>query len=197
MNRVMNFPERSLEVTSAFRQKWFWMWVLLPIAAYYASWLMMTIPFPIFLVIAQWWALDHNKRKENPKIWLWNIIVLGLTGLFLFGIHSWFSMEDNRKISIFNRTSFWVSFVVYYGLQMINEFIFSKLFVKWRFVYWSIANLIAGLFWIGSLTLVGMLFNHVSMFEYFVWAFIPLAGFISNIITGLGIHLATQSRYGV
>ncbi len=197
MNRVMNFPERSLELTSAFRQKWFWMWVLLPIVAYYASWLMMTLPFPIFLVIAQWWALDHNKRKENPKIWLWNLVVLGLTGLLLFGIHSRFSMDDDQRISTFNRISFWLFFGVYYGLQMINEIMLSKLFVKWRFGYWSIANLIAGLFWIGALTLADNSFNHVSMFEYFVWAFIPIMGIISNIITGLGIHLATQSRYGI
>lgn len=197
MNRVMNIPERSLELASAFRQKWFWMWVLLPIVAYYASWLLMTVPFPVFLVIAQWMALNRNKRKEKPNWWLWNIIIAGLTGPLLFLIHSRFLPDDDQGISIFNKINFWVFFGVYYGLQPVNELIFSKLFVKWRFGYWSIANVTAGLFWIAALTLVGNLFNHVSMFEYFVWVFIPLMGIISNIITGLGIHLATQSRYGV
>lgn len=130
MDRVMNFPERSLELASAFRQKWFWIWVLLPIAAYYASWLMMAMPYPVFLIIAQWWALDRNKRKEKSTVWLWNIIIWGLTGFLLFGIHSWLSMDDNHKISTFNRISFWVFFAVYYGLQMINELVLSKLFVK-------------------------------------------------------------------
>lgn len=138
MNRVMNLPERSLELTSAFSQKWFWMWVLLPIAAYYASWLLMTVPFPIFLVIAQWMALNRNQRKEKSKLWLWNIIILVLTGLLLFVIHSWFLPNDDQKISTFNRVSFWAFFVGYYSLQMANELILSKLFVKWRFGYWSI-----------------------------------------------------------
>jgi hypothetical protein len=34
-------------------------------------------------------------------------------------------------------------------------------------------------------------------YEYVIWGIIPVLGLLSNIITGLGIHLATQSRYGV
>ena len=166
------------------------MWVLLPIAAYYASWLMMTLPFPIFLVIAQWWALDHNKRKENPKIWLWNLVILGLTGLVLI------MLLDNLTITEDFTPFVVIFFSLYYGIQTLNEFLLAKVFINWRFGYWALANLMAALFWIGILLVGKAITNDQIKFEYFVWAFIPIMGIISNIITGLGVHLATQSRYG-
>ncbi|AXE19551.1 hypothetical protein DR864_18310 [Runella rosea] len=191
MNRVMNFPERSLEVTSAFRQKWFWMWALLPIAAYYASWLMMTVPFPLFLVIAQWWALDHNKWKENPKIWLWNFVIFVLTGLVLVMLLDHLTISEDYTLFVV------IFFVIYYGIQTLNEFLLVKVFMKWRFGFWSVANLLAALFWIGILLFGKAVIDNQIKFEYLLWIIIPIMGFISNIITGLGIHLATQSRYGV
>lgn len=191
MNRVMNFPERSLEVTSAFRQKWFWMWALLPIAAYYASWLMMTVPLPLFLVIAQWWALDHNKWKENPKIWLWNFVIFALTGLVLVMLLDHLTISEDYTLFVV------IFFVIYYGIQTLNEFLLVKVFMKWRFGFWSVANLLAALFWIGILLFGKAVIDNQIKFEYLLWIIIPIMGFISNIITGLGIHLATQSRYGV
>ena len=191
MNRVMNFPERSLELTSTFRQIWFWMWVLLPIAAYYASWLLMTMPYPVFLVIAQWMALDHNKRKEKPNIWRGNLVIFIVTGAIVILILNDLpnGEKDNAIIPVF--------FGIYYGLQMLNEFLFSKVFMKWRFGYWSAANLLAALFWIGVLLVGKVVAGNQIKFEYFIGVIVPVMGIISNIITGLGIHLATQSRYGV
>jgi hypothetical protein len=191
MTRVMNFPERSLELTSAFRQKWFWMWVLLPIAAYYASWLLMTLPYPVFLVIAQWMALDHNKRKEKPNIWLWNLVIFIVTGVIVISIldNLLKGEKDNAIIPVF--------FGVYYGLQTLNEFLLVKVFMKWRFGYWAITNLLAALFWIGVLLVGKVVTGNQIKYEYFIGVIIPIMGIISNTITGLGIHLATQSRYGV
>ncbi len=191
MNRVMNFPERSLELASAFRQKWFWMWVLLPIVAYYASWLLMTVPFPIFLIIAQWMALDRNKQKEKSNWWLWNLVILGMTGLVLIMLLDHLTINEEFTPFVV------IVFSLYYGIQTLNEFLLVKVFVKWRFGFWSFANLMTALLWIGVLLFGKALMNNQIKFEYFVWAFVPLIGIISNIITGLGIHLATQSRYGV
>lgn len=187
----MNLPERSLELTSAFHQKWFWMWVLLPIAAYYASWLLMTVPFPIFLVIAQWRALDYNKKKDKPNWWLWNLVILIITGaIVIFILNNLPNGEkDNAIIPVF--------FGVYYGVQILNEFLYVKVFMKWRFGYWSAANLLAALFWIGVLLAGKIVTGNQIKFEYFIGAIIPIMGILSNIITGLGIHLATQSRYGI
>lgn len=191
MNRVMNFPERSLELASAFRQKWFWMWVLLPIVAYYASWLLMTIPYPVFLIVAQWMALNSNKRKGKSNWWLWNLVILGMTGLVLIMLLDHLTINEDFTPFVV------IVFSLYYGVQTLNEFVLVKVFVKWRFGFWSFANLMAALFWIGVLLFGKALMNNQIKFEYFVWAFVPLMGIISNIITGLGIHLATQSRYGV
>ena len=189
MNRVMNLPEHSLELTSAFRQKWFWMWILLPIVTYYASWLLMMIPYPVFLVIGQWMALDRNKKKENPNLWLWNLVIFIVTGAIVIFILNYLLSEE-KSVTIIP-----VFFGLYYSFQMLNEFLLSKIFVKWRFGYWSIANLLASLFWIVILSIGKELTNNQIKFEYFIGGIIPLMGIISNIITGLGIHLATQSRY--
>jgi hypothetical protein len=190
MNRVMNLPEHSLELTSAFRQKWFWMWVFLPIVAYAASWLLMTLPYSVFLVIAQWVALDRNLRKEKPNFWLWNLVILIVTGLIVIYI---LNLPIGKKAD----TVIWTFFGVYYSLQMMNEFIMAKVFVKWRFGYWSLANLLAAVFWI-SVLLVGkeLTENHIR-YEHFIVGVVPIMGIVSNIITGLGIHLATQSRYTI
>lgn len=189
MNRVMNFPERSLELASAFRQKWFWMWVLLPIVAYYASWLLMTVPFPIFLVIAQWMALNRNQRKEKPNWWFWNLINLMVTGAIVLLIGSILPIKDIFVMMLF--------FSVYYFLQILNEYLLSKVFIPWRWGYWSGANVAAALFWIGMFGIGWELTDNQVKYEYVIWGIIPVLGLLSNIITGLGIHLATQSRYGV
>lgn len=191
MNRVMNFPEQSLEMASAFRQKWFWMWILLPIVAYYASWLLMMMPYPVFLVIGQWMALDRNKKKENPNFWLWNLVIFIVTGAIVIFILNYLLSEE-KSVTIIP-----VFFGLYYSFQMLNEFLLSKIFAKWRFGYWSMANLLASLFWIVILSIGKELTNNQIKFEYFIGGIIPFMGIISNIITGLGIHLATQSRYGV
>ena len=191
----MNHPERSIELVSAFRQKWFWMWVLLPIVAYYVSWLLVMLPYPVFLVIAQWRALNHLNKNGKTGLWACNIGVLGLTWLVMFIIYNVFPMEDEHRVSIFNRVGFLTFLGVYYGLQMINELLLSAIFTKWRFGYWAVGNLMAVLVWAGAVFIVGNLFNHVSRFELFAGIFVPIIGVVSNIITGLGIHLATQSRY--
>jgi hypothetical protein len=189
MNRVMNIPERSLELASAFRQKWFWMWVLLPIVAYYASWLLMTLPFPIFLVIAQWMALNRNKRKEKPSWWFWNLVNLMVTAATVFLIDSTLPIKGIFVTML--------SFSVYYSLQILNEYVLSKVFINWRWGYWSGANVAAALFWIGMFGIGWKLTDNQVKYEYVIWGIIPVLGLLSNIITGLGIHLATQSRYGV
>jgi hypothetical protein len=194
---MMNHSERSIELVSAFRQKWFWMWVLLPIVAYYVSWLLVMLPYPVFLVIAQWRSLNHLNKKGKTGLWACNIGMLGLTWVVMFIIYNFFPMEDEHRVSIFSRVGFLTFFGVYYGLQMINELLFSAIFTKWRFGYWSVSNLMAVLVWVGASFIVGNLFNHVSRFELFVGLYIPIIGVFSNIITGLGIHLATQSCYEV
>lgn len=187
----MNLPKRSLELASAFRQKWFWMWVLLPIVAYYVSWLLVMLPYPVFLVIAQGMALDHNKKKEKPNWWLSNLVILIITGAIVVSILNILPEGKNENAIIL------IFFSVYYGLQTLNEFLLVKVFMKWRFGSWAIANLLAALFWIGVLLVGKIVTGNQIKFEYFIGVIIPIMGIISNIITGLGIHLATQSRYGI
>ena len=69
--------------------------------------------------------------------------------------------------------------------------------MKWRFGYWAIANLLVAFFWIGVLLVGKVVTGNQIKFEYFIGVIIPIMGIISNIITGLGIHLATQSRHRI
>lgn len=192
MNRVMNLPPQAPDIRSAFRQKWFWLWALLPIGAYYVSWLLMMMPFPLFLVVGQWVAIESFQKKQRPMtLWLMNLVTLLVTGLLIV------LMVDKVWTNNYDDYLTFFLFGTYYLFQCFNEWIFFKLFSSWRFGYWSAANLIAAAVWI--LVLVGSKF--ILPFgikqEYVLWFVIPMLGIISNAITGLGIHLATQTRYGL
>lgn len=192
MNRVMNLPPQAPDIRSAFRQKWFWLWALLPIGAYYVSWLLMMMPFPLFLVVGQWVAIESFQKKQRPMtLWLMNLVTLLVTGLLIV------LMVDKVWTNNYDDNLTFFLFGTYYLFQCFNEWIFFKLFSSWRFGYWSAANLIAAAVWI--LVLVGSKF--ILPFgikqEYVLWFVIPMLGIISNAITGLGIHLATQTRYGL
>ncbi|WP_028664361.1 hypothetical protein [Runella zeae] len=192
MNRVMNLPPQAPDIRSAFHKKWFWLWVSLPIGAYYVSWLLMMMPFPLFLVIGQWLALQSSPKKQKPMTsWLLNLGTLLITGLIIT------LMVDKMWTNNYDDYLIFFLFGTYYLVQCFNEWIFFQLFPSWRFGYWSAANLIAAVVWI--VVLMGG--KHALPFtvkqEYVLWFIIPLLGIISNVITGLGIHLATQTRYGL
>lgn len=192
MNRVMNLPPQAPDIRSAFRQKWFWLWVLLPVGAYYVSWLLMMMPFPLFLVAGQWVALESFHKKQKPMtLWLLNLVTLLVTGLLIV------VMVDKMWTNQYDDYLLFVLFGTYYLFQCFNEWVFFKLFPSWRFGYWSAANLIAAAVWTGVLVGGKFILPFAIKQEYVLWFIIPVLGIISNGITALGIHLATQTRYGL
>ena len=188
----MNLPPQAPDIRSAFRKKWFWLWVLLPIGAYYVSWLLMMMPFPLFLVIGQWLALQSSPKKQKPMTsWLLNLVTLLVAGLLMmYGVDSLWPDKNNDYHTV-------LIFTIYYVCQCVNEWLFFKLFPSWRFGYWSAANLIAAVVWIVVLMGGKYALPFTVKQEYVLWFIIPMLGIISNAITGLGIHLATQTRYGL
>ncbi|HAK79706.1 MAG TPA: hypothetical protein DCR35_12455 [Runella sp.] len=192
MNRVMNLPPQAPDIRSAFRKKWFWLWALLPIGAHYVSWLLMMMPFPLFLVAGQWVALESFHKKQKPMtLWLLNLVTLLVTGLLIV------VMMDKMWTNKYDDYLFFILFGTYYLFQCFNEWVFFKLFPSWRFGYWSAANLIAAAVWIGGLVGGKFILPFAFKQEYVLWVIIPMLGIISNGITALGIHLATQTRYGL
>jgi len=179
MKRVMTLPKHSLELSSLFSQKWFWAWVFFPIFALAASFILMFLPYPIFLVIGQGLALSYNKQAQNKSYWAINALNILVVLLIC------------SQDSAINWTPEWM-FALYYFFQMLNEFVWVRLFKGWHWGYWSAANLLALAIWIGAVAI----FNSTADIDKndALFVIIPITGAISNFVTGLGIHCATQPR---
>ncbi|MFN3380933.1 MAG: hypothetical protein ACK41O_15855 [Runella zeae] len=124
-------------------------------------------------------------------LWLMNLGTLLVAGLLMmYGVDNLWPDKSNDYNTV-------LIFTIYYVCQCLNEWLFFKLFPSWRFGYWSAANLIAAAVWIGVLIGGKFALSFGIKQEYVLWVIIPLLGLISNSITGLGIHLASQTRYGL
>ena len=176
-------------------QKWYLMWIFLPIAAYYVSLLtgiMIIFLFPILLVAAQYAAILKNPASENPKQWWW---FSGLSILFFILANALLNFIF-KQLGLIPDPAF--PLIIHYILafylsQMSAEMLLPSVFSSWQFGSWIRGNFVAAIVWIGLFLLLNLLPIPTNFSDRFWYCFgYILPSVVANGITGYFLHAGTE-----
>jgi hypothetical protein len=175
-------------------RNWLIKWAVYPAFAYYASWLLglfvLMIPvFVLLLIVIQMKRIERLTNSNRAGYW-----VLSLAGYFAL---AWLTKLVSTPDSVWLNTQGVAKLaLIYYGTQALSEVALAQVAPVWRWGWFALANLGAACLWVGAYVLVGWvapLFVTPNVIPG-LWMVIsiPILGVMSNILTGLGLLMATK-----